>query len=314
MRRLAFSVAILLIVANGCVISPRRTTVGNNPGGGGGTSEFTLSANPPSQVITAGSNGTYTISVTAQNGFTGSVTLSSSAATSNVVSSFDTTTITGGSGSATLTVTTSSSTPSGNVTITVTATDTNTSVSQNITVIASVQGGAASTMAGVVSASGAAAVPAGCVNAHASSNTQRVSFPTAPDSHGFTATFAATPSTSEMDASLGFFTSTSTQQSSLSGLINFGPDGVIQVRDGDRFVPSTVTYAAGQTYLFRLVLNLPAATYSLFVTPPGAAEIPLGANLQVPSDQRGATSLKGLGILVNSPDNTTLSVCNLSLH
>ncbi|HXA86849.1 MAG TPA: hypothetical protein VNZ47_17320, partial [Candidatus Dormibacteraeota bacterium] len=116
-----------------------------------------------------------------------------------------------------------------------------------------------------------------------------------------------------MDATLGFFAPASSGQAVLSGLINFSPTGVIQVRNGNAFVPSTVPYAAGQAYQFRLVENLPAATYSVFVTPPGATEIPLGANLQVPSDQRGAKTLTGWGIQLNSPDGATLSVCNFDV-
>jgi hypothetical protein len=116
-----------------------------------------------------------------------------------------------------------------------------------------------------------------------------------------------------MDASLGFFTPASSGQPSLSSLINFGPAGVIQIRDGDAFSPSTVPYSAGQTYQFRLVENLPATTYSIFVTPLGAAEIPLGTNLQVPSAQRGMTTLTGWGIQINTPEGATLSVCDFSL-
>jgi len=53
--------------------------------------------------------------------------------------------------------------------------------------------------------------------------------------------------------------------------------------------------------------------------PPGAAEIPLGTNLQVPLNQRGATALNGRGLRINSllangPDLATLSVCNFDLH
>jgi hypothetical protein len=309
MRSLAFLLAIVLILNNGCVISPRRT-VNSTTGSGGGNSEFSLSASPTSQAITAGASGTYTISVTAVNSFTGTVSLSASSASSNVIASLDTTTLTGGSGSAILTVSTTSSTPSGNVTITVTATDTNNSVSQNVSVTATVQGGAST--AGAIISAASATVPAGCVSAPVSSNAQRVSFPTTP-ANGFTATFAATPSSAAMDATLGFFAPASSGQSALSGLINFSPNGVIQVRDGDTFVPSTVLYAAGQTYQFRLVENLPAATYSVFVTPPGATETPLGANLQVPSDQRGSTTVTGWGLQINSPEGATLSFCNFDL-
>jgi hypothetical protein len=57
----------------------------------------------------------------------------------------------------------------------------------------------------------------------------------------------------------------------------------------------------------------------VFVTPPGAAEIPLGTNLQVPLDQRGATTLNGWGLQinglqVNAPDLATLAVCNFALR
>ena len=117
-----------------------------------------------------------------------------------------------------------------------------------------------------------------------------------------------------MDAALGFFAPASSNQPSLSSLINFSPDGVIQVRNGDSFVSSGVSYAAGETLHFRLVENLPATTYSLFVTPPDGAEVPLATDLQVPSDQRGATTLGGWGQQVNAPNGTTLSVCNFSLR
>ena len=112
MRKLAVLLASLLIVANGCVISPRRT-VGSTTGSGGGNSEFSVSANPTSQIITAGASATYTISISAVNGFTGTVSLSASSSNSNIVATFDNTTISGGSGSAVLTVSTTSATPAG---------------------------------------------------------------------------------------------------------------------------------------------------------------------------------------------------------
>jgi hypothetical protein len=309
MRKLALLLASVLIVANGCVISPRRTVSGG--GSGGSNSEFSLSANPTSQVITAGGSATFTISVSAVNGFTGTVSLNASSSNTNITASFDNTTITGGSGSATLTVSTATTTPAGNVTITITASDTANNVTQNVSVNASIQS-AASTVSSM-NAIERAASQTGCVNTPPTANAQRVSFPASPAT-GFTATFAVTPSSSAMDAALGFFAPSSTKQPALSSLINFSPAGVILVRDGDSFVSSGVSYSAGETLQFRLVENLPATTYSLFVTPQGGAEIPLATNLQVPSAQRGATTLGGWGQLVNAPDGATLSVCNFSLQ
>jgi hypothetical protein len=312
MRKLAITALILLIVSSGCVISPRRsvTSIG---GGGGSNSEFSLSASPTTQVITAGASAGYNITVQAVNGFTGTVSLSSSSANSNIVTSFDNTTITGGSGTAVLTAATTSATPSGTVTITVTAADTNSGVSQNVVVTATVQGGTAATAGAMIAQ---APVLAGqCVNPSAGSIAQRVSFPSSPATSGFTATFAATPSSAAIDASLGFFAPASSgQQPALSSLINFSPAGVIQARDGNAFAPSTIHYLAGETFQFRLVGNLPAATYSVFVAAPGDTEIPLGINLQVPSGQRGATTLGGWGIMISATDSATLNVCNFSLQ
>jgi hypothetical protein len=309
MRKLALFLASLFIVTNGCVISPRRN-VGST--GSGGNSEFNLSANPTSQVITAGSSATYAISVSAVNGFTGTVSLNASSSNTNITASFDNTTITGGSGSATLTVSTANTATSGNVIITVTASDTANNISQNISVNASIQSSASTVSS--MSAIKMVASQTGCVSTPPTSNAQRVSFPTSPATTGFTAIFSVTPSSSSMDAVLGFFAPAPSNQPVLSSLINFSPAGIIQVRDGDSFVSSGVSYSAGETLQFRLVENLPATTYSLFVTPPGGAEIPLATNLQVPSDQRGATTLGGWGQQVNAPDGATLSVCNFSLQ
>jgi hypothetical protein len=343
MGRFALLLTVLLLVAEGCVISPRRT-VGSGSSSSGGNSEFSLSVTPPSQTVTAGALSTYTVSVQALNGFTGTVTLSASASNSNVVATFDNTTITGGSGTAVLTVQTTSTTPSGNVTITITATDTANSVSQTATATAVVQGGAstaaalvpvqmtattaaalvpvqmtATTAAALVPAQAAAstattAAPAGCVRVPAGSGIQRVSFASTPGSQGFTATFDVTPSDPAEDAVLGIFSPASGGQPSLSTIITFSPSGVIQASDGDTLAPSSVPFSGGETYHFRLTGNLPAATYSVFVTPPGATEISLGTNLQVPTNQRGATAFNGLGLLAKGPENATLAVCQFSLQ
>jgi hypothetical protein len=310
MRKMAVLLASLLIIANGCVISPRRT-VGSSSGGGGSNSEFSLSANPTSQIITAGASASYTISVSAVNGFTGTVSLNASSSNSNIVASFDNATITGGSGSAVLTVATTSATPVGSVSVTVTASDPSNNVSQTVAVTATIQSAAAT--AGALISAETAIARTGCVSTPTTSIAQRVSFAVSP-TNGFTATFSVTPSSSAMDAALGFFVPATSRQPALSSLIAFSPAGFILVRNGDSFVSSAVPYTAGEILQFRLVENLPATTYSHFVTAPGAAEIALATDLQVPSDQRGETILGGWGQLVNAPDNARLSVCNFSVQ
>src|SRR5579859_5679925 len=93
---------------------------------------FSLTASPSSQTVTAGGSTSYTASVSPSNGFNGSVNLSVSGVPSGATGSFTPTSISGGSGSSTLSVRTTLSTPAG--TYTLTATGTSGTLSHNATV------------------------------------------------------------------------------------------------------------------------------------------------------------------------------------
>jgi hypothetical protein len=96
--------------ANNCVLPPAA---------GGTTPNYTLSASPSSLTVKQGTSGSSTITVTPSGGFTGSVTLSTSALPSGVTASFSTNPTTS---SSTLTFTASSTAPTGTSTITITGT------------------------------------------------------------------------------------------------------------------------------------------------------------------------------------------------
>jgi Fibronectin type III domain len=85
--------------------------------------DFSLSVAPTSRTVSRGASTTYTVTVTALNGFSGTVTLASSIspAATGLTMSFSGTTVTG-SGSSTLTVTTTRRTTKRTYTITITAT------------------------------------------------------------------------------------------------------------------------------------------------------------------------------------------------
>ena len=157
-------------------------------------------------------------------------------------------------------------------------------------------------------------VPAECVNAAAGSGAQSTAL-ASPRDTGFSATFRATPSRSPMDATIGFASRNPAGQSVLGDMVRFSPSGAIQVQRWRYFLRlHRVPYSAGETYLFRVVENLPAATYTVFVTPPGGTELLLGANLQVPPRQRGSASLTGWNVLVSGPESATLNVCGFALQ
>jgi hypothetical protein len=81
--------------------------------------DFSISATPTTQTITAGGNTTYTVSTGAINGFTGSVSLGTSGLPTGATASFSPASITG-STTSTLTISTLSSTPAATYTITIT--------------------------------------------------------------------------------------------------------------------------------------------------------------------------------------------------
>ena len=86
-----------------------------------GPPDFSISASPSSQTVTQGNGTTYTTSISALNGFTGTVNLSVSGLPTGATASFNPTSVTG-SGNSTLTVTTATTTPAGTCTLTITGT------------------------------------------------------------------------------------------------------------------------------------------------------------------------------------------------
>lgn len=84
--------------------------------------DFSLSATPSSRSVVAGTGTTYSTTVAALNGYSGTVSFSVSGLPTGASGSFSPATVTG-TGSSTLTVSTSSTTPAGTYPLTITATD-----------------------------------------------------------------------------------------------------------------------------------------------------------------------------------------------
>src|SRR6266852_487181 len=80
--------------------------------------DFSLSASPASQAVVAGSGTSYTVSITAIGGFTGSVSLGASGLPSGAAASFSPNPV-NTSGTSTMSLTTSTATPPGTYTVTI---------------------------------------------------------------------------------------------------------------------------------------------------------------------------------------------------
>ena len=96
--------------------------------------DFTVTESPHSRTVIRGSSASYTISVTATNGFNAPVTLSASGLPAGTTATFNPSAI-NGSGSSTLTLATGSTTPPGTFTVHVTGTSGTTTRSTHVVLI-----------------------------------------------------------------------------------------------------------------------------------------------------------------------------------
>src|SRR5579859_1136728 len=95
--------------------------------------DFTLSATPASQTVVAGNSTSYTATVTASNGFTGTVSLSVGGLPAGATCSVPS--ISGGSGSSTVSCTTTTATPAGTYTLAITGTSGSLSHSTSVNLV-----------------------------------------------------------------------------------------------------------------------------------------------------------------------------------
>jgi hypothetical protein len=249
------------------------------------TPDFTLSASPSPQTITTGGSANYTVTVGAMNGFTGNVALAVSgpAAVSASLNSASINT----SGTATLSA---GSSTAGTYSLAITATSGSLSHSTTVTL----------------------QVNSTCMTA--GTTWQNVSFPTQTGT--FTATFDGTPSAAGMNSVMALsqgVPSPTTGYAGYATLARFNSTNDIDARSGGSYnVPSpAIPYTAGHLYHFRLVINIPAHTYSAFVTPADGMEQTIGTSLGFRTEQIGVTSLDNFGVYAASGSN---SVCNFAIQ
>jgi hypothetical protein len=256
------------------------------------TPDFSLAASPSAVTVTAGSGTSSTVSVTALNGFAGSVALTAGVLPAGVSATLNPGAV-NGAGNSTLTISTSSSAASGTITIT----GTSGSISHSATVQLTVN--PANLCAPLTPADGA---------------WHNTAFPS--HSGTFTASFDAQPSVAKESAGVGLSHGTQTAYSGFANLVVFTTSGTIQARDGGSYLPSPspISFSPNVNYHFRLVINVSAHTYSIFVTPAGGSELTVGTGFNFRTEQNTVTSLDHWGALVNTTPGGTLQVCNFTVQ
>lgn len=130
----------------------------------------------------------------------------------------------------------------------------------------------------------------------------------------YTATFDAKPSHSLTNAIVGISHGAQTGYAGFACMVRFNPSGKIDARNGGDYAPNPgiIPYTGGTTYSFRLVINLSAKTYSIYVKPAGGSEQTLGTNYDFRTEQSGVDTLNNYGVYVSSSGLGTLEVCNFT--
>jgi len=131
----------------------------------------------------------------------------------------------------------------------------------------------------------------------------------------FTATFDATPSLdAPFDCVMALSSGPKTAFGDFACLVRFNTDGLIDARNGGGYapMPGVIPYSAGVKYTFRLVVNVPALTYSIYVTPAGAAELTVGVDFAFRPTAGAVTNLNNWGAIVDVTDGST-TVCDFKV-
>jgi phage replication-related protein YjqB (UPF0714/DUF867 family) len=129
-------------------------------------------------------------------------------------------------------------------------------------------------------------------------------------SGAFTAEWDAMPSADNIDAVVGLSNGAQTSFTNFGCLVRFNSSGKIDARNGGTYASaSTIPYATDASYHFRLSVNVPAHTYSIYVTPAGGTEQIVGTNYAFRTEQSTVGSLNNYGVIVDSAAGSA-RVCN----
>jgi hypothetical protein len=149
----------------------------------------------------------------------------------------------------------------------------------------------------------------------ATANGGWVNTPLAAQTYTFRVTFDATPSADFMDGIVGVANGAADGFTDLAAIVRFNPSGTLDVRNGNGYAAlSAVPYRAGQTYRFRLDVNLSTHRYSVWVTQPGTTVATLIAqNFAFRTEQGAVPRLDDLAQFVDSPSGG-IAVCGVVMR
>jgi hypothetical protein len=122
----------------------------------------------------------------------------------------------------------------------------------------------------------------------------------------FTASVSATPSNGIVALSMG----PQTGFAGYAAAARFNPMGMIDAVNGAAYeAAASIPYSVNTSYQFRLMVNVTAHTYSVFVTPAGGTERMVGSGFAFRTGQTSLTRLDSWGVAMQSMATGTLKAC-----
>jgi Carbohydrate family 9 binding domain-like len=151
-----------------------------------------------------------------------------------------------------------------------------------------------------------------CVTTPAINSWVNTPFPN--QTNTFTAQFDATPSEgAPLDVVMALSSGPKTAFGDFACLVRFQTAGIIDARNGAAYEgPATdIPFSANVSYHFRLVVNIPAQTYSVYVTPAGGTEQLVGKDFAFRDTAGTITNLNNWGAIDDSEGSAI--VCNFKV-
>jgi len=135
-------------------------------------------------------------------------------------------------------------------------------------------------------------------------------FSIAPQTGSFSVEFDATPQSADTSSLTMLSSGSGAAYTDYAVLMRFNK-GIIEARNGSSYQAQTqINFEPGTTYHFRLTINIPVNSYSVYVTPQGGSEQTIGTNFAFRTEQSGVTVLDNWGLHTEAGSH---QVCNFTL-
>lgn len=145
------------------------------------------------------------------------------------------------------------------------------------------------------------------------STTSWQNVPMTAQSGAFTVEFDAIPNADYMDGGFALSSGEVADYPDAAIAVRFNAAGLIDARSGGAYSSdATMAYSAGQTYHFRIAVNVLARSYSVHVTPSGGTEQLIAENYPFRTEQMNVTSLANWAVW-SSAEGQTHQVCEFQL-